>query len=178
MRLLALDQSIRASGWALFDVQSQSGYGGTMCKLRSGWFGAQAASDDGKLAAFIDHVEQLVADEQPAMLVWEKPSKFIGGRGGVQARTLVLTRLDQALQDICRRCALSYDTVAPGTWRAKVFGKGGGRLSRDEAKAWALWHTEAIGLPVKSVDEAEAICIGLWAATCSPVARSLLKEPA
>lgn len=169
MIILALDQSVRRSGWAVVETDRKR-----QARFRGfGWFGAQAADNDSQVEAFIDQVDQLVLDHQAGVLVWEKPSKFMARPGGVQARTLVLTRFDQALRDLAKLRRLSIDTVAANSWRAKVLGKGAGRLSAEEAKRRALGYCQLLGLAVSDHNQAEAICIGFWAATCSRAVQRL-----
>ena len=161
MIILALDQSITRSGFAVLET-GQRGRGQVM---HSGWFGAMGGDDRAKVDAFIQHVRELILDYAPQLLVWEKPAKYIArvGAGGVNAHQLVLTRLDENLVGLARDYGRAFATVAPNTWRAKVFGKGAGRMPRDEAKRRALAHCAWIGHPVRYADQAEAICIGLWA---------------
>ena len=167
--LLALDQSVKATGFAVMELR---GPRKNATLITSGWFGAKAKAEDDRLAAFRQHVLELLLDYEPALLVWEKPTKFIGGNDrprGVQARTLILTRLDQVLRDLAVERGIAWDTVAANTWRAKVLGRGAGHLNRTDAKDAALAFCMWSGTPVNSADQAEAICIGHWAAAYSNV---------
>ena len=163
MIILALDQSITRSGFAVLETGRRPGTGQVM---HSGWFGSAGGDDRVKVDAFIQHVRELILDYAPGLMVWEKPAKYlarVGAKGGVNAHQLVLTRLDENLFGLARDYGRAFATVAPNTWRAKVLGKGAGRMPRDEAKRRALAHCAWIGQPVKNADQAEAICIGLWA---------------
>jgi hypothetical protein len=161
LRLLALDQSIKRTGWTVIEA---SGPLRPPKVIGRGWFGVGGAGDErAKVARFVQGVRDLAIDYEPVeALVWEKPTAFVGTRG-VNARTLLLTRLDEALHQFCADKQLRSLTAAASTWRAKVLGKGAGRLSREEAKQRAVQYCEWIGLPCSNDDEAEAICIGMWA---------------
>jgi hypothetical protein len=161
MRLLALDQSMRRTGWAVIDVKAPARPPRVVGR---GWFGALGGDDRTRIHRFTQGVRGLVNDYgEVTALVWEKPNAFAGERG-VNARTLLLTRLDEALHQLAEEKGLTALTVAASTWRSKVLGKGAGRLTRDEAKRQAVAYCEWIGLPCANDDEAEAICIGMWAA--------------
>ena len=161
MRLLALDQSARRTGWAVIET---TGPARPPRVVARGWFGALGDDQRARIHRFVEAVRGLVIDYQPIeAMVWEKPNAFVGERG-VNARTLLLTRLDEALHQLAADKGLATQTVAASTWRSKVLGKGAGRLSRDEAKRQAVAYCEWIGLPCGNDDEAEAICIGMWAA--------------
>lgn len=164
--ILALDQSVKRSGWAVFEPRPLHQF-----RIRGhGWFGAHGADNETQVNAFIDQVDQLVLDYGPSMLVWEKPSAFAGARG-VNARTLVLTRIDQALRDLAKLRRIGAASVAASTWRAKVLGKGAGRFTSEQAKAAALTYWRRFHIDLKVHDEAEAMCIAVWACTClEPVA--------
>lgn len=162
MMLLAIDQSVRRSGWAVMEARPMRQFG----IVGHGWFGAQAKTSEDRVNSFIDQVDALVLDYGPALLVWEKPNAFMGARG-VNARTLVLTRLDQALRDLAKLRALQTATVAASSWRARVLGKGAGRFSGDRAKAAALAYWAMFRVEVRDHNEAEAMCMGVWA--CSQI---------
>jgi hypothetical protein len=162
LNILALDQSVRRTGWAVAALPERSVLPPRF--IGRGWFGAIKPSDPrAQVFAFTEAVRALVIDYEVGALVWEKPSAFAGPRG-VNARTLILTRLDEALHQLARQLNVAVLTVAASTWRAKVLGKGGGRLTRDEAKRQAVRYCEWIGIACANDDEAEAVCIALWAA--------------
>jgi hypothetical protein len=164
--ILALDQSLKRTGWA---VLYQRRLGLPAVVKASGTFAVamgKLATERQKVDSFHNQVEQLILDYAPLdALVWEKPTKHIGGRAGVTARTLVLTRLDETLVGLAHKHGLAHRAPMPATWRAKILGRGSGKLLRDEAKARALNYCRWIGVSVADDDEAEAVCIGLWAMT-------------
>jgi hypothetical protein len=148
MLILALDQSLKRSGWALLDD-------GTV--RTSGWFGAKGKDAVGN---FRWHVKQLILDVEPDALAWEKPATFRSQRA-----SLAGARLDQVLADLAAEHGLKALSAAASTWRSKVLGKGAGRLTSDEAKGRAMFYCRLIGSAVSDHNTAEAICIGIWAAT-------------
>lgn len=159
--ILALDQAVKRSGWAVFEPRPMHQFR----IIGHGWFGAQADDSETQVNTFIDHVDQLVLDYGPSTLVWEKPSAFAGARG-VNARTLVLTRIDQALRDLAKLRKLRVAVVAASSWRAKVLGKGAGRFTSEQAKAAALTYWSRFHIELRDHNEAEAMCIATWACTC------------
>lgn len=159
MIILALDQSVAVTGWAVLDHRR----GHPSKLLHFGFFASKAATDHAKLELFKQHVRELILDYNPVYMVWEAPTKHMGGRAGVTSRTLLLTRLDQALRDLADELDVAFDTVAANSWRSKVLGKGTGKLPREQAKLRALWYAHQLVDGVRSADTAEAICIGLWA---------------
>lgn len=173
MIILALDQSVTRSGYAVIETE-----GRRPRILDSGSFSAQGATERDKVDAFAAQVTRLVLTNDPVMLVWEKPAKYIpdyGGRG-VNAHQLILTRLDEQLEEMVKRHGGIGHRVASNTWRAKVLGRGAGSLGRQEAKRRAVSYCQWIDHPVDNADEAEACCIGLWAATCAAPAGHNIKQ--
>lgn len=169
MRILALDQSVKRSGWAIVSGREIGPHG---------WFGSMAADDRRQVELFKDQVRQLILDYEPELLAWEAPAKFIpafarkGGGTAVNAHQLVLTRLDQVLLGLANEFDLYDEAPAPKTWRAMVLGKGCGNLPKREAKRRAVAYCGWLGIQVPNDDVAEAICIGLWAASCSTAAKA------
>lgn len=164
MKVLALDQSVKATGWA---IVSRRTLGLPPIVEASGFFGTKGAlTTRDKVDAFVDQVRQLLLDYEPEHVIWEKPNAFMGAHG-VTARTLILTRLDEAMTRVCEQLDVSCEAVAANTWRAKILGKGAGKLPRAEAKQRALNYCRWMDMRVNSDDEAEAICIGFWALTFS-----------
>jgi hypothetical protein len=146
--ILALDQSLKRSGWALLD-------GGKV--VASGWFGSKGSDP---VAEFRWHVRQLILDFDPEALAWEKPAIFRSQRASLSG-----ARLDQALRDLADEHGLKGLTVGASTWRSQVLGKGAGRLASEAAKCRALFYCHLTGIEVRDHNQAEAICIGIWAAT-------------
>lgn len=151
MKILALDQSLRRSGWAVVDRHGNG--------LSHGWFGASGVDMRARVDGFKWHVEQLILDCEPAVLAWERPATFRSQRANLAG-----ARLDEALVALAAKHELTTMTVAASTWRSQVLGKGAGRLTSDEAKALALRYCRWIGVEVRDHNAAEAVCIGRWAA--------------
>jgi Holliday junction resolvasome RuvABC endonuclease subunit len=163
MRILAFDQSVKRTGWAVVERERE---GLPARPITWGSFGAPGIDTRAKMSAFICEVGVLVTAHEPDVVVWESPSAFMG-KGGVNARTLILTRLDEALTRLCEARDLACTTVAASSWRSRILGKGCGRLPRIEAKRRAMMYVDWLDLTVANDDEAEAICIGMWGALFS-----------
>ena len=181
MLILGLDQSVRRSGWALYESP------GDERKIRTGSFGAPATMHDSEeLCDFFGlALWRLVGRVRPGFICWERASRRITNyakksasslyhehenpHGGwtVNADQLLLPEIQGQIRQIAIDYGIPYESVPTGTWRADLFGTGGGSLSRKEAKAKAKQYCRWLGIPFDGEDEAEAACIARWAATCS-----------
>ncbi|MDX0569806.1 hypothetical protein GHK50_19185 [Sinorhizobium medicae] len=193
MLILGLDQSITRTGFALYE------YPGNERDMRCGSFSCKDGADpEEKCELFARQFKRLVGpkERRPDFIVWErarrrisaypkKPNPNLLGLGGddpalwtVNADQLLLPEI----QGIIRGEAISYriphESVPPATWRAAIYGKGGGKLSRADAKAQARAYCRALRIAAGNEDEAEAACIARWAATCSQKIRLLFAEAA
>lgn len=157
MMVLALDQSVRRTGFAVLEAAPNGWRGGTV--VHSGWFGSRAGSQRAAVDTFKREVTGLILDYHPEVLAWERPAVFRSMRSSA-----VLARLDEALVALADRHELTAMSAAAATWRSKVLGKGSARLASRDAKARAVAYCGWLGLKVLNPDQAEAVCIGLWAA--------------
>ena len=153
MKILALDQSLSRSGWAVLEHAGKI--------EASGWFGIKVKDRVPTRQAvdtFKDQVRQLILDYRPEALAWERPGIFRSQRANLTG-----ARLDEALVALADSHELATMNVAAATWRSQVLGKGAGRLSSEEAKQRALLYCRWMGFETTDHNQAEAICIGLWA---------------
>lgn len=182
MLILGLDQSITQTGWALYS------YPGDERHMRCGSFSCKDGEDaEEKCELFARHIKQLIGtkdERRPDFVCWERAKRNISAYpkkekidlfGPGNAATIMTVNADQLLlpeiQGIIRGGCVYYriphESVDPTTWRAALYGKGGGRLSRPDAKAKAKQYCRTLGINFQNENEAEAACIARWAATCS-----------
>ena len=171
MSILAFDQSLTRTGWALM------GHGrfdpGTTI---TGSFHSDSVD------AFIETVAQLIEDNDPQVVIWEAPLMIIFQYGKKQlvgpnmltpsADQLKLHHLHGAMLALTRGRIRLF--VPPKTWRKLVLGDG--KLDKARAKAAAKLHCERISLPQVNHDCAEAVCIGLYAQSSPDIKYQLQKK--
>lgn len=164
MILLTFDPSLKRTGYAFMKAPPV-----VASAIESGSF----ASEDPD--AFIAQALALINDIRPDFIAAEQAHKIImlygkkqllGGNVVVtpNADQLKLCELQGGLKGIAKTRGIGMVTVPPKTWRKAVLGNGG--LARDAAKAAAVTYCARLKIIVANHDAAEAICIGLWAASC------------
>ncbi len=185
MLILGLDQSITRTGFALYE------YPGDERRMQCGSFSCKdAGGPEEKCEMFARQIKRLIGPKEgrPDFIVWERakrqitryPKKPNANLLGIQD-AIWTVNADQLLlpeiQGIVRAAAILYriphESVPPATWRAAIYGKGGGKLARDDAKERAKAYCKSLGIEAGNEDEAEAACIARWGATCSQQFRLL-----
>jgi hypothetical protein len=179
MLILGLDQSITRTGFAFYSCPGDERH------MRCGSFSCKDEADpEAKCERFAREIKRLIGPKgrRPDFICWErakrqitsypkKPKADLLGIPGavltVNADQLLLPEIQGIIRAACVFYRIPHESVPPGTWRASIFGKGGGRLSRPDAKAKAKQYCKTLRIRVGNDDEAEAACIARWAATCS-----------
>lgn len=173
MKLLALDPSLTRTGYAIFSAPPP-----TLADLEVGSFTSEDPEDFVRqvLAIVDDRGIEFIAAEMARGIVLMYGKKQLGGIGAVtpNGNQLKLSEIQGGMRGVCAARHIPLALVAPKTWRAKVLGNG--NLSRPEAKAAAKRYCQQIKVEVKNHDVAEAVCIGLWAATCDQQFRMAVHE--
>lgn len=173
LTILAFDQSKSHTGYAIYIAPGEPSL------IVAGSFSCIESGHD-PATVFARAVKELGRLYKPDFFAWEraKPSisnyytkatNDLGGErpGGwtVNAGQLILPEL----QGIIRGMAIAYGKpfahALPATWRAAVFGKGGGALTTKAAKAEAKRHCVRCHIKADNEHEAEAACVALWAAS-------------
>lgn len=95
----------------------------------------------------------------------------------VNASQLILRDIQGQIRQACIERSLFWAKPAPSTWRADLFGTGFGNMEKDKVKAHAKTYCHRSKIFVENGDQAEAVCIAIWAATCSEF-RWMLDEKA
>jgi hypothetical protein len=176
--ILALDQSITQSGVAWYEAPGDERW------IRCASFSCSAgADDDEKCALFAQAAKKLIGRKPRAdFICWERASQRISMYKKQQPAWLpddapaftvnpASTTLLHEIQGIIRGLSIAYriphESVAPNVWRAALYGTGGGKLTKPQAKAKAKQYCRQLGISFSNENEAEAACIARWAATCS-----------
>lgn len=175
MLILAFDQSIARTGWALYEPPSHSSMliGSFTSRPETGM------SAEEKTAIFCDETEKLFRTHKPQFVVWEAAAEVIRsfakqGREDlagptkappltVNADQLILRDIQGHIRHAARARRIPYEAVQPRTWRAAILKNG--NLGRDEAKKKAKEFCQMLRIPVKNDDQAEAVCIALFGAS-------------
>jgi hypothetical protein len=180
MLILGLDQSITQTGWALYC------YPGDERHMKCGSFScADGDGAEAKCDLFGYHLKRVIGpkDSRPDFICWEKAKRQISaypkkpnadllGLGGdaimtVNADQLLLPEIQGMIRASAILYRIPFESVSPATWRAALYGRGGGKLARLDAKARAKEYCHTLGIRFDNENEAEAACIARWAATCS-----------
>lgn len=187
MIILAFDQSISRTGWAVHEPPS-------LQNIIVGSFTSRPQTNmttEEKAAIFCDEIEKLFKEHRPRFVVWEAATEIIRsypkqgkadliGEQKVQGVTvtadqLILRDIQGHIRHAARARRIPYEAVNPKTWRAAILKNG--NLSRDDAKRKAAELCKMMRIPVKNADQAEAVCLALWGAT-SQTYRMLLSRAA
>lgn len=155
-RIIGLDPSKAATGWSVYDKRDL---------IASGTI----RSDDAHM--FTEKMHVLLGEWRPALIVYESAIRTIRTYGralmpgeaawsGPNAGQLTLLEIQGAILGLAQAMDIQTLAVAARTWRASILHDG--NLSREVAKRRAKETCKALGLRFKSVDEAEAILIGLY----------------
>ena len=153
-KVLGMDPSKARTGWALMEPNRTL--------LEVGSFRSESIRD------FAVNASALIARHEPDFFVYERALEYIviydkralvKGIVTPNADQIILWKIDGWLEGWSTMSGIEYLRVAPATWRAAVFGEGGGKLDRERAKKKAKEHCRLCGYAVKNHDAAEAVCI-------------------
>lgn len=176
MLILAFDQSIARTGWCLYEPPAHS-------SMMIGSFTSRPTthmSTEEKTGIFCDEIEKLFRAHKPRFVIWEAAAEIIRsyakqgktdliGEQKVQGVTvnadqLILRDIQGHIRHAARARRIPYEAVSPRTWRAAILKNG--NLSREAAKKKAREFCQMLRIQVKNEDQAEAVCISLYGATC------------
>ena len=152
MRILALDQSSRVSGWAVFD-------GDTL--IEYGKFDVSSIYELGeRLHQIRLKVKNLIDKYEVDKVILE--DIYMDGQRVNNVQTFkALAEVFGVLYELCIDINKPVDAVLAGTWKSGLGVKGKTRTEQKRsAQAWAQSHYN-----VKATqDESDAVCIGAYAA--------------
>ena len=176
MNLLAIDPSATRCGVAWW----QMGEPERLIHHRS--FASHGNTAEEKCASFGEQLGAILDEIGPGYVCFEAAQRYIAGykKKGVpdlagatggwwtpNSDQMILPELQGHARQACMDRKIPFESVAVKTWRAALYGKGGGSLSRDAAKAAAKNYCRLVGIDPRNDDEAEACCILLWCSRCS-----------
>lgn len=149
MRILALDQATRTSGWALFEDSQLIDFG-------------KFTFDDADILKRIHKVCAQIL----ILIITHKPDKVIfediamqGQINNVQTFK-ALAQLQGAIVEICYQQKMPFEIWSPNQWRAEChFLKGNDKDRTAQKKIAQQWVLNQFGKKCTQ-DEADAICIG------------------
>lgn len=146
MKLLALDQSSRCSGWAIFDDEEL---------IDSGTFTLKSDDIGERLVDYKKHVEKLICDNDIEEVAFED-IQMQNQINNVQTFK-VLAEIFGVTQEYLVEQGHSYHVVSSNTWKSQLNIKGKQRAEQKKnAQAYVLEHYNK----KVSQDESDAICIG------------------
>ena len=161
--VLAIDQSSDSSGWALH-VQARA-FDPTHPYERTGFTRIGLAADAAARRGVVESAKREAARwNVPLGAVLEDHRSFAFARGNMSVSSAMgmgaaRGRWEQELEAAGIR---DVHLVEPRVWRKAVLGLGGS-VKGDSAKAAARLHARAVLGTEVSDDEAEALCMALWA---------------
>lgn len=146
MKLLALDQSSRCNGWAIFDDEEL---------VDSGTFTLKSDDIGERLVDYKKHVEKLICDNDIEEVAFED-IQMQNQINNVQTFK-VLAEIFGVTQEYLVEQGHSYHVVSSNTWKSQLNIKGKQRAEQKKnAQAYVLEHYNK----KVSQDESDAICIG------------------
>lgn len=146
MKLLALDQSSRCNGWAIFDNEEL---------IDSGTFTLKSDDIGERLVDYKKHVEKLICDNDIEEVAFED-IQMQNQINNVQTFK-VLAEIFGVTQEYLVEQGHSYHIVSSNTWKSQLNIKGKQRAEQKKnAQAYVLEHYNK----KVSQDESDAICIG------------------
>lgn len=146
MKLLALDQSSRCNGWAIFNDEEL---------IDSGTFTLKSDDIGERLVDYKKHVEKLICDNDIEEVAFED-IQMQNQINNVQTFK-VLAEIFGVTQEYLVEQGHSYHIVSSNTWKSQLNIKGKQRAEQKKnAQAYVLEHYNK----KVSQDESDAICIG------------------
>jgi crossover junction endodeoxyribonuclease RuvC len=150
MRVLGIDPSTRACGWAVLDSEGEE-------LIESGCIEPDLGlSPQQKAVQVFSDLVQVADSHKPDRIFIEMLPMVIPGSGSK-------SRIEMAMIHgavVASVADLIMDFLAAQTWRKAVFGRG--NLKRKDAKAAAMRFISAhYGMDGTTHDEAEAVCIAI-----------------
>ena len=148
MRILALDQSSRITGWAVFDEDQLIGYG----KINL----SKEIEIGERLHTLRNSVRDLIKELKIDKVILE--DIYMDGQRVNNVQTFkVLAEVFGVLFELCVDLKIPVEAVLAGTWKSTLNIKGKTRPEQKQAaQAWVLDYYN-----IKATqDEVDAICIG------------------
>ena len=149
MRILALDQSSKVSGYCVFEFDELVTYGKITCS--SPVVGA-------RLKKIRDNIKNLVEEYKIDEVIFEDIQLQKNVANNVVTYK-VLSEVFGVITELLEELKIPYETVLAGTWKSALGIKG---RTRAEQKKSASEFVKAQFDITPTQDEADSICIGLY----------------
>lgn len=148
MKILALDQASRVSGWAIFANNDLLTYGKIDLSKQD---------DIGeRLHLLRQKVKQLIEDHKIDKIILE--DIYMDGQRINNVQTFkALAEVFGVLYELCIELDIPVEAVLAGTWKSTLGIKG--RTRPEQKRAAQAWVAENCGIKATQ-DEVDAICIG------------------
>lgn len=148
MRILALDQASRVSGWAIFDGDTLEQYG----KIDVSKYYELGE----RLYQIRQEVEHLIDDEHIDVVILE--DIYMDGQKINNVQTFkALAEVFGVLYELCIEMKIPVEAVLAGTWKSTLGIKG--RTRAEQKQNAQKWVINKYGKK-PTQDECDAICIG------------------
>lgn len=148
MRILALDQSSRVSGWAVFDEDQLIGYG----KINL----SKETEIGERLHTLRNSVSDLIKEFKIDKVILE--DIYMDGQRVNNVQTFkVLAEVFGVLFELCIDLKIPVEAVLAGTWKSTLNIKG--KTRTEQKRAAQAWVQENYNIKT-SQDTVDAICIG------------------
>ena len=148
MRILALDQSSRITGWAVFDEDQLIGYG----KINL----SKETEIGERLHTLRNSVSDLIKEFKIDKVILE--DIYMDGQRVNNVQTFkVLAEVFGVLFELCVDLEIPVEAVLAGTWKSTLNIKG--KTRPEQKRAAQAWVQENYNIKA-SQDEVDAICIG------------------
>lgn len=180
MLILALDPSATQTGAAFYRPSNPIREAGIVCSS----FSTEGKNAGLQCESYGRWLTDIFETHRPDFVVFEEAIRQIfnyqrkpdwaGARGdGPSADQLLLCEIQGHIRQACIDRKVPHESVPVRTWRAAIYGKGGGSLPRDKAKARAKMMCHTLKIQCRNHNEAEAAMIALWGCACSQIYRAL-----
>lgn len=176
MMILGVDPSVTQCGVAFYR------YPGDERSILCNSFSSDGATAEEQGDEFGRKFSEILVVNRPDFICHEAAIRWIAGyakkgkpdlagsSGGFwtpNSDQMILPEIQGHLRQAAIDEHIPHEAVAVKTWRAAIYGQGGGNLSSDKAKQAARDYCKRLGINAKNHNEAEAACIAIWAARCS-----------
>lgn len=153
MKILALDQSTKITGWAIIETDEYCGV-----VFESGLINKSKIKDvDIRFGEMCKDIFNLINSMKDLDAIYIEETALQSN-----PKTLrLLAQLQGAIISICVNKGITYKVIEPSKWRSKLLFKQGRGIKRDELKRQAIDYVKDKFDMDCNEDEAEAICIGL-----------------
>ncbi|MCA1404650.1 hypothetical protein I6F26_10390 [Ensifer sp. IC3342] len=180
MLILGIDPSVTQCGLALYRFPGQER------DIECSSFTSHGDTAEEKCTAFGLRLHDVVLARRPDFICLEAAMRLIAGYqkrvkvdlGGKNhgywtpnADQMVLPEIQGHVRQLAIDRGIGFETVPVNTWRAALYGRGGGTLGKDEAKRRAREYCRWLGITFRNHNEAEAACVAIWASRCSQILR-------